>query len=199
MSRIPGEVGSRAADQRPAGPGPPAPQFPPRLVHPIGVVLKMDPRVPHENIRRRPGDEPSHRRVGQRPRTQHRIALRQVGAEGAVETKHRPRRATTRPQGLSVFEANQVKIRATSAIAKRVQRAPVELGPRRRQMGTRRQREGHPACRDAERPPGQRRRKTPPGKKSHPSPRKPPFIRISDPLPNRNPSPPPLPLRPFVT
>ena len=50
MLRIVGQIGTHHARESPAGPGPPATLFTARLVHAVGVVLKMNPRIPEKNI-----------------------------------------------------------------------------------------------------------------------------------------------------
>src|SRR5581483_11548524 len=114
-----------------------------RLVHPIGIVLKMHARIAEKQFRRRAPDQPAHRGIRQRPLAQRRLVAAQVGAERPVEAEQCPRRQASLPQRLAVLEAGEVEFAAAFAPAVRVQRAPVEPGTRRRQERTRRQEFGH--------------------------------------------------------
>ena len=49
---VPGKVGHRPPRERPAGPRAPPALVTAGLVHPVGVVLEMDPRVPDEDVPR---------------------------------------------------------------------------------------------------------------------------------------------------
>src|SRR5262245_34677471 len=60
---IPWQFRSHQARERPASPRPPAALLAAWFVHPIGIVLEMNPRIANENVRRRMADEPHHRGI----------------------------------------------------------------------------------------------------------------------------------------
>lgn len=136
MLGIGGQVWADGPREGPAGPGPPPPLITTRLVHAIGVMLEMHARIADKNARWRVGDQPRHRSIRQRMRAQDRFVARQFGSEGAIETKQRARGEPLLPQRMSVFEAGKIKFGSAILGAMGMQRAPVETGPRHRQMWT---------------------------------------------------------------
>jgi hypothetical protein len=140
MPRVAGQIRPHGPREGPAGPRTPAALIAAGSVHSVGVVLEMHAGVAEKHIRRRVRDEPRQRRVGQRPRVQHRLVATQVGAERAVEAEDGARGKAARPQGVAVFEAGEVKIRAPIRGAERMQRALVEPDAGRGQVRARRQR-----------------------------------------------------------
>ncbi len=138
------QIWSDGSRECPACPGPPAALLPPRLVHPIRVVLEVDPRIAEEYSVRRTRDQPRHRPVRQRMLTQHRLISTQFGAKRAIQTQQRTRREPTQPERMAVLETREVELAIPRGTAKRVQRAPVESFARRRQVRAWRKTFHHP-------------------------------------------------------
>src|SRR5207237_1152701 len=121
--------------ESPTSPGAPAPLVASRLVHAIGVVLKMHAGIAEEYITRRARDQPRHGAVGQRMFAQDGFITLEIGAERAIQTEERARRQAALPECVAVLEAREIKLRAAIRFAERMQRAPVEAGAGRRQAG----------------------------------------------------------------
>jgi len=125
VARIAGEFGSHHARQLPARPRTGGALCAPRLIHPVGVVLKMNARVSNEHAVGRMADDPPHRAIRQGPRLQSRLSSIQVRAKRAIEAQQRAGSQLPLPQGLAVLEARLIKLGAAIAVAKGVQRAPI--------------------------------------------------------------------------
>ncbi len=124
---------------RPAGPSPPPSAVTPGFIHPIGVVLKMHPRISEKQLRGRPLENPGHGRIRQRMESQHRFIALEFSPQGTVEAKQRSRREPASPQGLRILQTGLIKLGPAIRVSKRMQRAPIHPCPRFRQPRTGRQ------------------------------------------------------------
>lgn len=132
MPWIGGKFRPHHAHECPTRPRAPATLVAPRLVHPIGVVLKMYARIADEHVGRRVGHHPRHGRIRQRPVAEHRFIAPEIGPERTVEAEDRARRQAALPEGVAVFQTVKIKFRPTLRAPMRVQRPPVEPGAGRR-------------------------------------------------------------------
>ena len=137
VPRIAGQAGTRGARQRPTGPGPPAALLAARRVHAPGVMLEVDPRIARPSLGRSLPEDPVDGGVGQRPGREHRLVAAQPGAQRAVQAEDRARRQSSAPERLGVLQAGEVKGRAARGRPVGVQRAPIEPGPGRGEVGAR--------------------------------------------------------------
>ena len=135
VAGIAGEVGADGAGEGPAGPGAPAAGFAAGFVHAAGVVLEVHAGVAEEDAVGGVADDPGQRGVGERPRLEHGLGAVEFGAEGAVEAEEGAGGRAALPEGLAVLEARKVEGGVARGGAVGVERAPVEAGGRRGQMG----------------------------------------------------------------
>lgn len=141
MFWIGGPIRPQVAGKCPAGPGAGGALSAAGLVHSIGVVLEMHPRVADKNLRRRVREEPCHRRIGEGPGVEFGFIPAQVGTEGAIEAKHGACSQAPLPKGVAVFQTGQVKSRIPGlAVAGQV--AVIKPGRGRRQERAGGQRRG---------------------------------------------------------
>ncbi len=142
MSRVRPKFRSGHAHERPTGPRAPAALVAARLVHPVGIVLKMHARISDKYVRGRLSHEPFHGRKRQRPLAQHRFVAPEIGPERAIEAEERARGQAALPEGVTILQTIQVELGPAFRSAMRVQRPPVEPSTRHGEMRTGRQR-GH--------------------------------------------------------
>ena len=132
MPWVGGELRPHHAHECPTRPRAPAALVTPRLVHPIGVVLKMYARIADEHVGRGVGHQPRHGCIRQRPVAEHRFITPEIGPERTVEAEDRARRQAALPEGVAVFQTVKIKSRPALPAPMRVQRPPVEPGARGR-------------------------------------------------------------------
>lgn len=121
VARIAGQIWPDRSNEGPAGPGARPALVAARLIHAPRVVLEVHAWIAKKHLRRRMRDEPRGRRVGQRAGAEHRLVAPQIGAQRAVETKEGARGETALPQGVAIFEAREIKLRAAIRVAVNVQ------------------------------------------------------------------------------
>lgn len=143
MFRVGGQLGSNGARESPARPGAPATLFATGFIHPVGIMLKVNPGIADGELWRRERDQPRHRSIREGKLAEHRFFSGQIGAECPIKTEQCPRRETLLPEGVTVLETGVIKLGAAIAFAKGVQRPPVKAAPRNRQVWARRKRRGH--------------------------------------------------------
>src|SRR5690606_38154319 len=134
-----GPFGTQAAGEGPAGPGAPFTLVAARFAEAVGVVLKVNARIADEDRARRVRHEPRHGGVGQGPGLQHGFVAAQVGAHRAVEAEQCAGGQGALPKGMTVGERGEVKPLVLGR-AHGVERAPVHVGARRRQVRAGRER-----------------------------------------------------------
>ena len=133
MLRIIRQIRPHGSRQRPARPCAPAALFATRLVHPIRVVLEMDPWIAKENVCRRVSNQPRHRRVGQRVLAQNRLVTRKIGRQRPIQAKQRTRGESFLPKRMPILQTRVIKFGPAIGLPIGMQRAPVQPGTRRRQ------------------------------------------------------------------
>jgi hypothetical protein len=121
VARIAGQIWPDRSNEGPAGPGARPALVAARFVHAPRVVLEVHAWIAKKHLRRRMRDEPRGRRVGRRPGKEHRFIAAQIGAQRSVETQNGARGETALPQGMTVFEAREIKLRAAIRVAVNVQ------------------------------------------------------------------------------
>lgn len=134
---VAGQIRAHDSRDRPTRPGPPPALLTSGFVHAARVVLEMHARISQENIIRRVGNEPRHRRVRERPLAELLLATREVCSKRAIETKNCARGETTLPQRMTVFEAGLVKFSATMMVAEFLKQSPVQSRPWHREVRAR--------------------------------------------------------------
>ena len=132
MPWVGGELRPPHAHECPTRPRAPAALVTPRLVHPIGVVLKMYARIADEHVGRGVGHQPRHGCIRQRPVAEHRFITPEIGPERTVEAEDRARRQAALPEGVAVLQTIKIKSRPALPAPMRVQRPPIEPGARGR-------------------------------------------------------------------
>lgn len=133
---VSGKMRKRRASQGPARPGAPLALFAARRIHSARVMLEMNPGIAGKAPFGGVPQNPRQGGVRHRPFREYRLVACQVGPEGAVETENRTAGAPLLPQGVPVFEAVKIKIRAPRRRPMGVQQAPVDPASRTRQVRT---------------------------------------------------------------
>ena len=145
MPRIARQPRRHRPRERPTRPRTPTALLAPRLVHAVGIVLKVHPWISDKHPARRPGDHPRRRRIRHLPRAKNRLLAGKFRAESPVQTEERPCSQTTLPKRVAVFQAAEIEIRPPLLVAVGMQRPPIEPGTGRRQIRTRRKHGTHQA------------------------------------------------------
>jgi len=103
VSRVAGQIMHDPPCQRPARPGPPPALLPARFVHPIRVMLKMNPGIANEDPLRRVPHDPDDRCVGHRPIRQDRFVALEVCAHRPVEAQDRAGGVFSLPERMGIL------------------------------------------------------------------------------------------------
>ncbi len=143
MFRVGWQIWPNRARERPAPPGSPSALFATRFIHPVGIVLKVNPGIADGALRRRGCDQPRHRAIREGKFAENGLLAGQIRTERPIKTEECPRRETLLPERVTILEAREVKFRAAVSGTKRMKGPPVEAAPGNRQVRARRKSRRH--------------------------------------------------------
>jgi len=94
----------------------------------IGIVLKVDPWVTHEQPLRTGLQHPRKCLIGKWPTGEYLLVPLQIRTERSIEAKDRTGGQAAFPERLSVLQTRKIKVCPSMLIAKPVQHPPIEAG-----------------------------------------------------------------------